>query len=93
MAKTLVFIPGLANTARLYEAQIAALSGGWAIQVADHTKDDSIAGIAARLLRVAMTARTAQVDARIRSACCLRHDVIDRRARLRAADPTHWFFP
>jgi pimeloyl-ACP methyl ester carboxylesterase len=53
MAETLVLIPGLACTARLFEPQIAALSAGRTIVVADHTQDDSIAAIAARLLREA----------------------------------------
>jgi pimeloyl-ACP methyl ester carboxylesterase len=53
MAETLVLIPGLACTSRLYEAQIAALSGERTIVVADHAQDDSIHGIAARLLREA----------------------------------------
>jgi len=50
MADTLVLIPGLACTARLYEAQISALSGDRNIVVADHAQDDSIPAIAARLL-------------------------------------------
>ncbi|MGO4571774.1 alpha/beta fold hydrolase [Microvirga sp. 2TAF3] len=50
MAETLVLIPGLANTSRLFEAQIAGLSSARAVMVADHTRDDSIQGIAARLL-------------------------------------------
>ena len=53
MAETLVLIPGLACTSRLYEAQIAALSGERTILVADHTRDDSIQDMAARLLRQA----------------------------------------
>lgn len=53
MAETLVLIPGLACTSRLYEAQIAALSGERTIMVADHTRDDSIQAMAARLLREA----------------------------------------
>lgn len=53
MAETLVLIPGLACTSRLYEPQIAALSGDRVILVADHTQDDSISAIAARLLREA----------------------------------------
>ncbi|HLM40986.1 MAG TPA: alpha/beta fold hydrolase [Microvirga sp.] len=53
MAETLVLIPGLACTSRLYEAQIAALSGERHVVVADHTRDDSIQGMAARLLREA----------------------------------------
>ncbi|SCY79078.1 alpha/beta fold hydrolase [Microvirga guangxiensis] len=51
MAETLVLVPGLACTARLFEAQIDALSSSRNIVVADHTKDDSISGIAARLLK------------------------------------------
>lgn len=51
MAETLVLIPGLANTPRLYDAQIEALSPRQRIVVADHTRDDSLPGIAARLLR------------------------------------------
>lgn len=51
MADTLVLIPGLACTSRLYEKQIEALSGGRNMVVADHTQDDSVPAIAARLLR------------------------------------------
>jgi pimeloyl-ACP methyl ester carboxylesterase len=51
MAETLVLIPGLACTARLFEPQIAALSPERTIVVADHARDDSIPAIAARLLR------------------------------------------
>lgn len=50
MAETLVLIPGLACTPRLFEAQITALSGERNVIVADHTCDDSIREIAARLL-------------------------------------------
>ncbi|HEU6441214.1 MAG TPA: alpha/beta hydrolase, partial [Microvirga sp.] len=53
MAETLVLIPGLACTARLFEAQIASLSGSRNVVVADHTRDDSIPAIAARLLKEA----------------------------------------
>ena len=53
MAETLVLIPGLACTSRLYDAQIAALSGERTIVVADHTRDDSSQAMAARLLREA----------------------------------------
>ena len=48
MAETLVLIPGLACTARLFEPQIAALSDGRTVLVADHMRDDSIPAIAAR---------------------------------------------
>ncbi|MBB3019415.1 pimeloyl-ACP methyl ester carboxylesterase [Microvirga lupini] len=51
MAETLVLIPGLACTSRLFEPQIAALGGERTILVADHTRDDSISAIATRLLR------------------------------------------
>ncbi|MGO4524842.1 alpha/beta fold hydrolase [Microvirga sp. 2MCAF35] len=51
MAETLVLIPGLACTARLFEPQIAALSSGRNIIVAENPRDDSIAAMAARLLR------------------------------------------
>jgi len=53
MAETLVLIPGLACTARLFEPQIAALGSERAILVADHTRDDSIPAIADRLLQEA----------------------------------------
>ncbi|MCB5175963.1 alpha/beta fold hydrolase [Microvirga lenta] len=51
MVETLVMIPGLATTARLYEPQISAIGPDREIIVADHTQDDSIPAIAARLLR------------------------------------------
>ncbi|WP_262028935.1 alpha/beta fold hydrolase [Microvirga sp. Mcv34] len=50
MAETLVLIPGLACTARLFEPQIAALSTGRTIVVADNTQGDSIPAMASRLL-------------------------------------------
>ncbi|KFG70405.1 alpha/beta fold hydrolase [Microvirga sp. BSC39] len=53
MAETLVLIPGLACTSRLFEPQVAALGGERTILVADHTRDDSIPAIAARILREA----------------------------------------
>jgi pimeloyl-ACP methyl ester carboxylesterase len=53
MAETLVLIPGLACTARLFEPQVAALGSERTILVADHTRDDSIPAIAARILREA----------------------------------------
>jgi pimeloyl-ACP methyl ester carboxylesterase len=53
MAETLVLIPGLANTSSLFEAQIGALSEMRRIMVADHARDDSVNGIAARLLSAA----------------------------------------
>ncbi|MBF9232490.1 alpha/beta fold hydrolase [Microvirga alba] len=51
MSETLILVPGLGNTPRLYEPQIAVLSSGRKIIVADHMRDDSIAAIAARLLK------------------------------------------
>ncbi|MFC4173322.1 alpha/beta fold hydrolase [Microvirga sp. GCM10011540] len=51
MVETLVMIPGLATTARLYEPQISAIGPDREIIVADHNQDDSIPAIAARLLR------------------------------------------
>lgn len=51
MAETLVLIPGLACTSRLFEPQVAALGSERTILVADHTQDDSIPAIAARILR------------------------------------------
>jgi pimeloyl-ACP methyl ester carboxylesterase len=53
MAETLVLIPGLACTSRLFEPQVAALGSERPILVADHTQDDSIPAIAARILREA----------------------------------------
>ncbi|MGO4704148.1 alpha/beta fold hydrolase [Microvirga sp. 2MCAF38] len=50
MSQSLILIPGLLNTAGLFAEQIEALSGSWAITVADHTRDDSLAGMATRLL-------------------------------------------
>ncbi len=43
-------IPGLLLSARLYAEQIPALWSTGPVMVADHTRDDSMAGIAARLL-------------------------------------------
>lgn len=51
MSDTLVLIPGLACTGRLFQPQISALSGSRNIVVADHARDDSIPAIAARLLK------------------------------------------
>lgn len=46
----LLFIPGLGCNARLYAAQIQALSGRVAMSVADHTRGTSIAEIASQIL-------------------------------------------
>lgn len=48
-----LLIPGLNCSARLYRHQIPALSKFGAVSVVDHTKDDTIAGIARRALTVA----------------------------------------
>jgi len=45
-----VLIPGLLDSARLYAGQIPALWRSGAVMVADHTRDDSMAGIARRIL-------------------------------------------
>ena len=52
--EALVLVPGLMVNQRLYEPQLPALCAGQrAVMVADHTRDDSIAAIAARLLGTA----------------------------------------
>jgi len=53
MAETLVLIPGLACTSRLFEAQVAALGPERSILIADHARDDSIPAMAVRILRAA----------------------------------------
>ena len=50
MAATLLLIPGLGNTARLFEHQIATFSPLMNVLVADHTQDDSMEAIARRIL-------------------------------------------
>lgn len=45
-----VLVPGLFCTPLLYAAQLPALWGFGPVTVADHRRDDSVAGIAARLL-------------------------------------------
>jgi pimeloyl-ACP methyl ester carboxylesterase len=45
-----VLIPGLLASARLYAAQIPALWGTGPVMVADHTRDDRVEAIAARIL-------------------------------------------
>lgn len=47
----IVLIPGLTDSPRLYQAQLPALFRLGPVMVADHTRDDSIAGIASRVLR------------------------------------------
>ena len=46
----IVLIPGLLCSARMYQAQIPALWRHGPVTVADHTRDDSMAGIASRIL-------------------------------------------
>jgi pimeloyl-ACP methyl ester carboxylesterase len=46
----IVLVPGLNASARLYAAQIPFLWRHGPVTVADHTRDDSIAGIARRIL-------------------------------------------
>ena len=46
----IVLIPGLLDSARLYAEQIPALWRFGPVTVADHTRDDSMAGIARRIL-------------------------------------------
>src|SRR5260370_31546653 len=55
MAKPLrvVLIPGLNCSARLYAEQIPALWRFGPVQLADHTRDDSMDGIASRILAAA----------------------------------------
>lgn len=48
-----VLVPGLLASARLYAAQIPALWRSGPVTVADHTRDDSMAGIARRILGAA----------------------------------------
>jgi pimeloyl-ACP methyl ester carboxylesterase len=50
MALPIVLVPGLLATARLYAEQIPALWRLGAVTVADHTRDDSMAAIAQRIL-------------------------------------------
>jgi pimeloyl-ACP methyl ester carboxylesterase len=46
----LILIPGLLDSARLYEQQLPQLWRLGPVMVADHTRDDSMAGIARRIL-------------------------------------------
>ena len=49
----LVLLPGLLTDARLWAPQRAALAGASDVRVADLTRDDSLAGMAARMLDAA----------------------------------------
>jgi pimeloyl-ACP methyl ester carboxylesterase len=51
--KALVFLPGLLCDERLWRDQAAALSTTVAVTMADLTQDDSVAGMAARVLAIA----------------------------------------
>ena len=48
-----VLVPGLNCSARLYGSQVPALWRFGPVQVADHTRDDTMAAIAARILAAA----------------------------------------
>ncbi|MDF2810597.1 MAG: alpha/beta hydrolase [Microvirga sp.] len=50
MTATLLLIPGLGNTERLFQHQIATFSPLMTVMVADHTRDDSMEAIARRAL-------------------------------------------
>ena len=50
MALSIVLVPGLLCTARLYAEQIPTLQRLGPVTVADHTRDDSMAAIAERVL-------------------------------------------
>ena len=50
MALSIVLVPGLLCTARLYAEQIPTLRRLGPVTVADHTRDDSMAAIAERIL-------------------------------------------
>lgn len=48
-----VFVPGLLATPRMYSEQMAALWSFGPVMVADHTRDDTVAAIARRILAAA----------------------------------------
>ena len=48
-----VLIPGLLASARMYAAQVPQLWCAGPVMIADHTRDDSMSGIARRILSVA----------------------------------------
>jgi len=48
-----VLIPGLLASARMYAGQIPQLWRAGTVMIADHTRDDSMSGIARRILSVA----------------------------------------
>jgi len=51
----LVLVPGLASSSRIYAAVVPALWRAGPVMIANHAEDDSIAAIAARILREAPT--------------------------------------
>jgi pimeloyl-ACP methyl ester carboxylesterase len=53
MSEPLVLIPGLLCTVRLYAAQLPVLWRRGPVTIADHTRDDSMAAIARRILATA----------------------------------------
>src|SRR6478736_4764385 len=53
MKEPLVLVPGLSCNAALYAPQWPALADGRPILVADHSRDDTLSGIAQRLLAAA----------------------------------------
>jgi pimeloyl-ACP methyl ester carboxylesterase len=53
MAAPTVLIPGLLCSPRLYAAQLPGLWRAGSVMIADHTRDDSMAGIAAQILNEA----------------------------------------
>lgn len=53
MKEPLVLVPGLSCTAALYAPQRPALANGRSILVADHARDDTLPGVARRLLEAA----------------------------------------
>ena len=52
-SQPIVLVPGLTCTARLYAEQIPALWRFGGVMVADHTRDDTMAAIARRILAAA----------------------------------------
>jgi hypothetical protein len=56
----LVLVPGLGCTEDLFAEQIATLRGDVAISVADHTRHDTISGLARAILAAAPNRRKRQ---------------------------------
>ena len=50
MRPAIIFIPGLLNDGRVWQAQMDYLAPSWDVTIGDTTRDDSIAGMAARIL-------------------------------------------